>query len=125
MEPVYERLSDSSSMTKKRKKRTTQRIFRVASCEDENNPKTKDILNNKTSKESDKMLVTVQGLGMSESTIKRKRRQLRTDGYLSRKEGSGRNKLTDKKKSKLILDLAKKKCFLKYFKDSQKAYWEL
>ena len=70
------------------------------------------------------MLVTVEGLGMSESIIKRKIRQLRTDGYLSRKEGSGRNKLTDKKKSKLILDLAKKKCFLKYFKDNKNAYWE-
>ena len=57
-------------------------------------------------KESEKNIVTMQGLrmltkdiermkelGVYESTIKR--RQLKTDGYLSRKEGSGRNRLTD------------------------------
>ena len=38
-------------------------------------------------------------LGMSESTIKR--RQLTTDGYLSRKKVSGRNRLTDEESPSL------------------------
>ena len=40
-----------------------------------------------------KNMVRMKELGMSESTIKRKRSQLRTDEYLSRKEGSERNRL--------------------------------
>ena len=45
---------------------------------------------------------------MSESTIKRKRRQLRTDAYLSRKEESGINRLMHSEKSMFILNLIKK-----------------
>ena len=69
-------------MTKKRKKR--KRNSEIIGSEEENGSKTKDILNNKTSKESDKMFVTMQVLGisienmanikeleMSESTINR------------------------------------------------------
>ena len=71
------------------------------------------------------MFVTMQGLGMSiknitamkeqgmsESTNKRKRRQLRTDRYFSRKEESGRNTSIHEEKFKLILDLIKKNVFL-------------
>ena len=47
-------------------------------------------------------------LGMSESTFNRKRKQLRTDGYLLRKEGSGRNRLIDEERSKFILGLINK-----------------
>ena len=72
---------------------------------DENDTETIDILNNnQTSKESNNIFLTKQGLGISskirrewksfaclETLFNRKRWQLRTDGYLLRKEGSGRN----------------------------------
>ena len=54
-------------MTKKKRKRIFINNWLWAG----NGPKTKNILNNITSKESDKMLVAMQSLGMSESTIKR------------------------------------------------------
>ena len=53
-------------------------------------------------------MMKMNELGMSESTIKRKRKQLRTDGYLSRKEGSGRNRSIDEENSKFRLNLIKK-----------------
>ena len=84
------------------------------------------------------MFITIQGLGMSiinmaetkelimsESTIERKWRQLRTDGYHSKKEGSGRNRLIHEQKSKFILELMKKNAFLSYLKIVKKTFWEL
>ena len=53
-----------------------------------------------------KNFVTIQGLAISEITIKR--RQLRTDGYLTKKEGSTRNKFIDDEKFRFILDLLKR-----------------
>ena len=77
------------------KERGIQGYSEIVGSEKKNGIRSRDILINKTSKL--KMLVTMLGLeisiknmgmkelGMPESTIKR--RQLSTDGYLSRKEG--------------------------------------
>ena len=51
-------------------------------------------------------------LGIFENRIKRKRRQLITDGYFSIKVASEGNRLTDKQKSNSILDLMMKNAFL-------------
>ena len=53
---------------------------------------------------------------MPESTIKRKWWQLKTDGYLPRKEESGKNRLIDEEKTKLYTRSDEEKCFLTWSK---------
>ena len=95
-------------------KKYEKKISNFICSEKENDIRTKDILNNKTSKENNKLIVTIQGLrmliknmgnmkelGMYESTNKRKRRQIRTDGYLLNKEDLEKNILIDEENSSL------------------------
>ena len=114
-------------MKKNRKKEEFGGYSDIIGSEEENGPKTKDILNNKTSMDINKAFMIMKELEMSENTIIR--RQLRTDEYPSCKEGSCKEGSCKKcinrwRKSKFILNLMNK-YFLKCFKDSQKADWEL
>ena len=106
-------------MKKNRKKEEFGGYSDIIGSEDKNGPKTKDILNNKTSMDINKTFMIMKELEMSENTIIR--RQLRTDEYPSCKEGSGKKCINRWRKSKFMLDLMNK-YFLKCFKDSQKAY---
>ena len=51
-------------------------------------------------------------LGLSESTIKRKRRQLKETGLIKRQPGSGRKKIIDEEKECFILELMAGNSFL-------------
>ena len=70
---VYESLSHSGDNDQEEEVSGIQRDSEIICKEQKNDLMAKDIPKNKTSKECHKMFVTMQGLGMSESTIKRKR----------------------------------------------------
>ena len=56
-------------------------------------------------------------LGLSESIIKRKRRQLKEIVFIKRKSGSGRKKIIDEEKECVILEYLASNLFFKRHKD--------